>query len=192
MISYGKQSIDQSDIDAVVDILKGDRLTQGPAVETFANDLKLYFGARHACVVANGTAALHLTGMALGWQPGDIVITSPITFLATANCIIYAEATPDFVDIDPNTYTLDPKLVEKKVKAYQSKGNKVKAIIGVDSGIIDLILIGKINQEILQQLIVKTEKLINRKIRPMILTKQEFKKLDKTLDIEHAFPIWGG
>ena len=100
MISYGKQSIDQSDIDAVVEVLKSDWLTQGPAVEIFENDLKHYFGSKHACAVSKGTAALHLTGPALGWQPGDIVITTPITFLATANCIIYAGATPDLVDID--------------------------------------------------------------------------------------------
>ena len=132
MISYGKQSIDQDDIDSVVKVLKGDWLTQGPAVETFENHLQNYFGAKHTCAVANGTAALHLTGMALGWQPGDIVITTSITFLATANCIAYAGATPDFVDIDPVTYTIDPNLVEEKVKFYQSKGKKVKAIIGVD------------------------------------------------------------
>ena len=132
MISYGKQSIDQTDIDAVVKILKGDWLTQGPAVQTFENDLQNYFGAKHVCAVANGTAALHLSGLALGWQKDDIVITSPITFLATANCIVYAGATPDFVDIDPATYTIDPSLVEEKVKAYQSSGKKVKAIIGVD------------------------------------------------------------
>ena len=132
MISYGKQSIDQSDIDAVVDVLNGDWLTQGPSVETFENDLKLYFGARHACAVANGTAALHLTGLALDWQPGDIVITSPITFLATANCILCAGATPDFVDIDANTYTIDPNVLEEKIRVYESKGRKVKAVIGVD------------------------------------------------------------
>lgn len=132
MISYGKQSIDQTDIDAVVEVLQGDWLTQGPSVNTFENDLKNYFGANHACAVSNGTAALHLTGLALGWQPGDIVITTPITFLATANCIVYAGATPDFADINPFTYTIDPNLVEEKVKAYQSKGKKVKAIIGVD------------------------------------------------------------
>jgi UDP-4-amino-4,6-dideoxy-N-acetyl-beta-L-altrosamine transaminase len=132
MISYGKQTIDQSDIDAVVKVLKSDWLTQGPAVKIFENDLMNYFGSNHACAVANGTAALHLTGLALGWQAEDIVITTPITFLATANCIVYAGATPDFVDIDPVTYTIDPNLVEKKVKAYQSKGKKVKAIIGVD------------------------------------------------------------
>jgi len=132
MISYGKQSIDQSDIDAVVKVLKGDWLTQGPAVEDFEDDLKNYFGAKHACVVSNGTAALHLAGLALGWKPGDIVLTTPLTFLATANSIVYSAATPDFVDIDVETYTIDPNLVEEKVKAYQEKGKKVKAIMGVD------------------------------------------------------------
>ena len=131
-LSYGKQSIDQSDIKAVVEVLKSDWLTQGPAVETFENDLKNYFGANHACAVANGTAALHLTGLAMGWQQGDIVITSPITFLATANCIVYSGATPDFVDIDPVTYTIDPNQVEEKIKFYQSSGRNVKAVIGVD------------------------------------------------------------
>ncbi|HIC43552.1 MAG TPA: aminotransferase class I/II-fold pyridoxal phosphate-dependent enzyme, partial [Sulfurimonas sp.] len=132
MISYGKQSIDQSDIDAVVEVLKRDWLTQGPAVETFENDLKNYFGAKHCCAVSNGTAALHLTGLALGWHPGDVIITTSITFLATANCIVYAGATPDFVDIDPVTYTIDPNKVEEKIKVYKSKGKKVKAVIGVD------------------------------------------------------------
>jgi len=132
MISYGKQFIDQSDIDAVVKVLKGDWLTQGPIVQKFENDLKSYFGAKYCCAVSNGTAALHLTGLALGWKPGDIVITSPITFLASANCIVYAGATPDFVDIDPLTYIIDPNLVEDKVKTYQSQGKKIKAVIGVD------------------------------------------------------------
>ena len=132
MISYGKQCIDQSDIDAVVKVLKSDWLTQGPAVETFENDLKSCFGAGHVCAVANGTAALHLTGLALGWQPGEIVITSPITFLATANCIVYAGATPDFVDIDPFTFTIDPNKLEDRIKDYQLKGRRVKAVIGVD------------------------------------------------------------
>ena len=132
MISYGKQFIDQPDIDAVVDVLNSDWLTQGPAVGTFENDLKDYFGAKYCCAVSNGTAALHLTGLALGWRPGDIIITSPITFLATANCIVYARATPDFVDIDPVTYTIDPNQLENKIKAYQSQGKKVKAVIGID------------------------------------------------------------
>jgi perosamine synthetase len=132
MISYGKQTIDKSDIEAVVEVLKGDWLTQGQAVGIFENDLKNYFGAKHACAVSSGTAALHLSGLALGWQPDDVIITTPITFLATANCIVYAGAIPDFADIDPVTYTLDPNLVEDKIKAHQSKGEKVKAVIGVD------------------------------------------------------------
>ena len=124
MISYGKQSIDQLDINAVVDILKGDWLTQGPAVETFENDLKNYFGAKYCCAVSNGTAALHLAGLALGWKTGDIVLTTPLTFLATANCIVYAGATPDFVDIDPYTYTIDPNKLVEKIKAYHSEGKR--------------------------------------------------------------------
>jgi dTDP-4-amino-4,6-dideoxygalactose transaminase len=132
MISYGKQSIDQTDIDAVVKVLKGDWLTQGPAVETFEADLQKYFGAKHVCAVSNGTAALHLAALTLGWQPNDIVITSPLTFLATANSIVYAGATPDFSDIDPMSYTIDPNKVEKKVKHYHSVGKNVKAIIGID------------------------------------------------------------
>lgn len=107
MISYGKQSIDQTDIDAVINVLKGNWLTQGSAVKTFEKDLQNYFGAKNVCSVSNGTAALHLAGLALGWKTGDIVLTTPLTFLATANCIVYAGATPDFVDIDPYTYTID-------------------------------------------------------------------------------------
>ncbi len=132
MISYGKQSIDQADIDSVVEILKGEWLTQGPAVEKFEVGLKNYFGAKHACAVSNGTAALHLAALALNWKPGDIVLTSPITFLATANCIIYAGAIPDLVDIDPVSYTIDPNQVEEKIKSFRSKGKSVKTVIGVD------------------------------------------------------------
>ncbi len=132
MISYGKQTIDQADIDSVVEALKGDWLTQGPAVEKFEVDLQNYFGAKYACVVSNGTAALHLAGIALGWKTGDIVLTTPLTFLATANCILYSGATPDFADIDPVFFTIDPNQIEEKVKSYQSKGKRVKAVIGVD------------------------------------------------------------
>ena len=132
MISYGRQSLDQSDVDAVVKVLKGDWLTQGPAIERFENDLKQFFGAKHACAVSNGTAALHLTSLSLGWEPDNIIITSPITFLATVNCIVYSGSIPDFVDIDPQSYNIDPNIVEDKVKAYRSNGKQVKAIIGVD------------------------------------------------------------
>jgi len=132
MISYGKQTLDQSDIDAVLKVLNSDWLTQGPAVETFENDLQKYFGTRHACAVSNGTAALHLVAIALGWKPDDIIITSPVTFLASANCILYVGATPDFADIDASSYTIDPNKIEEKVKYYRLKGKSIKAIIGVD------------------------------------------------------------
>jgi len=132
MISYGKQSLDQSDIDAVVSILKSEWLTQGPGVKRFEKDLKNYFNSNKACAVANGSAALHLTGLALGWKPKDIIITSPITFLATVNSIVHAGATPDFVDINQNSYSIDPNQVEKKIKDYFSKGKSVRAVIGVD------------------------------------------------------------
>ena len=124
--------MDQSDIEAVVDALQSDWITQGPNVKKFENNLETYFGADHACAVSNGTAALHLTGIALNWEQGDVIITSPITFLATANCILYRDATPDFSDIDPITYTLEPNALQDKIKLLRSKGKKVKAVIGVD------------------------------------------------------------
>tara|TARA_B100000287_G_C20622504_1_gene776499 strand:+ start:373 stop:1533 length:1161 start_codon:yes stop_codon:yes gene_type:complete len=132
MISYGKQSIDQSDIDCVLEVLKSDWLTQGPAVELFESHLKTYFGSNHACVVSNGTAALHLVGLALGWQKDDIIITTPITFLSTANCILFSGSQPDFADIDHCSYTINPNLVEEKIKYHMSRGKQVKAVIGVD------------------------------------------------------------
>ena len=122
MISYGKQSIDQGDIDAAIRVLKGDWLTQGPAVKNFETDLKNYFGANYACAVANGTAALHLTALALEWRPGDIIITTPITFLATANIIVYSVAQPDFVDICDKTYCIDTNKLEDKIKKYSPLG----------------------------------------------------------------------
>ena len=132
MISYGKQTIDKSDIDSVIEVLKGGWLSSGPAVKTFEDDLNKYFGSKHASAVSSGTAALHLIGQALEWQSDDIVITSPLTFLATANSIVYAGATPDFVDIDPITYTIDPNKAEGKIKSYLKKGKNVRAIIGID------------------------------------------------------------
>jgi len=132
IISYGKQSLDQADIDSVVRVLSGDWLTQGPAIEIFENDLNHYFGSKFSCAVSNGTAALHLTGLCLGWKESDVIITTPLTFLATANSILYSGATPSFVDIDPDNYTIDPNLVEEKIKYHHKMGQKVKAIIGVD------------------------------------------------------------
>ena len=132
IISYGKQTIGDDDIDSALRVLQSDWLTQGPAIKIFENHLNDYFGSNFACAVSNGTAALHLAGLALGWGNEDIIITTPLTFIATANSIVYNGASPDFVDICKSTYTIDPNLLEKKVKAYRSRGINVKAVIGVD------------------------------------------------------------
>ena len=132
MISYGKQLISEEDINAVINVLKSDYLTQGPAVEMFESSLGSYFGAKHCCVVSNGTAALHLASKALNWKKDDIVLTSPITFLATANCIVYSGATPDFVDINHKDYNIDINKLEEKILFYKSIGKKIKAVVGVD------------------------------------------------------------
>ena len=116
MINYGKQSIDRKDISEVLKVLKSDWLTQGPQVNKFELALKKYFGAKYCSVVSNGTAALHLTGLALGWKKGDVVLTSPISFLASSNCILYSGATPDFVDIESTSYNIDLSKLEKKIK----------------------------------------------------------------------------
>jgi len=132
ILCYGKQSLDENDIEAVVKVLRSDWLTQGPVVEQFESAFREKFDCRFAVAVSNGTAALHLTALGLSWSAGDVVITSPLTFLATANAILYTGATPDFVDIDPQTYTLDLEKLESKIKALISKRHSVKAVIGVD------------------------------------------------------------
>lgn len=130
--SYGKQTIEQDDIDAVVEVLKSDWLTQGPKVLEFENALSEKFKTKYVSAVANGTAGLHLIGLALGWQKNDIIITSPITFLASANCILYNNAVPDFVDIDKNYYTIDVNKLEEKIKSYRGQGKNIKAVVAVD------------------------------------------------------------
>ena len=111
MIPYGRQSIDDEDIAAVVAVLKGDWLTQGPGVEEFEHALAAATGAAHAVAFANGTAALHGAAAAAELGPGDVVATSPLSFVASANCVRYVGATPTFVDIDPATLNLDPARV---------------------------------------------------------------------------------
>ena len=115
MISYGKQSINQDDIDAVVDVLRSDFLTQGPRVAEFENDLANYCGSQYAKTVSNGTAALHLAYLAIGLKQGDIVWTTPNTFVATANAALYCGATVDFIDIDSKTYNLSINSLKKKL-----------------------------------------------------------------------------
>ena len=111
-LPYGKQSIDQADIDAVCEALKSDFLTCGPLVEEFEKSFAEFVGAKDAVVVCNATAALHLAMLVAEIGPGDRVVTSPNTFLSSANCAAFVGATPDFCDIDPRTYTLCPKSLE--------------------------------------------------------------------------------
>ena len=128
MISYGKQSINQDDIDAVVDVLKSDFLTQGPKVVEFENDLANYCEATYAKAVNSGTAALHLAYLAIDLEQGDIVWTTPNTFVATANAALYCGATIDFVDIDPKTYNLSIDCLKEKL-IQAKKDNKLPKLV---------------------------------------------------------------
>jgi UDP-4-amino-4,6-dideoxy-N-acetyl-beta-L-altrosamine transaminase len=129
-IPYGKQHVTQEDIDAVVSVLKSDFWTQGPAVPEFEKNFAEYVGAKYAVAVANGTAALHLCTLALNVKPGDKVITSPITFVASANCVAYCGGEVVFADIDRETYLLDINEVRKLLEADTEK--QIKGIIPVD------------------------------------------------------------
>jgi UDP-4-amino-4,6-dideoxy-N-acetyl-beta-L-altrosamine transaminase len=129
-IPYGKQEITQADIDAVVAALQSDFLTQGPKIAEFEQAFANYVGCDYAVAVANGTAALHLCTLALGVQPGDKVITTPITFAASANCVCYCGGEVVFADIDPTTYLLDFDSV-RSLLAQHPKGT-FKGIIPVD------------------------------------------------------------
>jgi UDP-4-amino-4,6-dideoxy-N-acetyl-beta-L-altrosamine transaminase len=115
MIPYGRQEITQQDIDAVVDVLKSDFLTQGPQVPLFEKAIKDAVNVEYALAVNSATSALHIACLALGVGIGDVVWTTPITFVASANCALYCGADVDFVDIDPATYNLSPELLEQKL-----------------------------------------------------------------------------
>lgn len=129
-INYGKQSINQKDIKAVIKVLKSDFLTTGPKVQEFENKLRNLIGSKYSVVVSSGTAALHLIGLVERWSKNDLIITTPISFLASANCVIYNNASIDFVDITKDTYTIDPKKLEKKILKIKNK--KLRAVIAVD------------------------------------------------------------
>lgn len=124
-LPYGRQWVDEEDIQAVVDVLRSDYLTTGPAIEKFERAFADYVGAKYAVAIANGTAALHAACFAAGIEAGDEVITTPITFAASANCVLYCGGTPVFADIDPTTYNIDPKEIRKKIT------QKTKALIPV-------------------------------------------------------------
>lgn len=125
-LPYGRQSIDDEDIQAVVDVLRSDWITTGPSVERFENDVCGYTGARHGIAVANGTAALHTAMFGLNIGKGDEVIVTPMTFAASANCILYQGGTPVFADVEKDTLLLDPAAVEAAITP------RTKAIIAVD------------------------------------------------------------
>jgi len=129
-IPYGRHNITQEDIDAVVNVLKSDFLTQGPNIKMFEEAFAEYVGAKYAVAVSNGTAALHLNVLALNLNPGDKVITTPITFVASANCVRYCGGEVIFADIDPETYLLDINKVRELLE--KDRGKEIKGIIPVN------------------------------------------------------------
>ncbi|WP_322923979.1 UDP-4-amino-4,6-dideoxy-N-acetyl-beta-L-altrosamine transaminase [Paenibacillus campi] len=126
MLPYGQQWLDESDIESVINVLQGAFITQGPTIEAFEQKVAQYVGTAYAVAFTNGTAALHGACFAAGISAGDEVITTPITFIASSNCVLYQGGTPVFADIDPHTYNIDPDQVEKLISAH------TRAIIGVD------------------------------------------------------------
>ena len=125
-IYYGRQWIGEDDIRAVEEVLRSDYITCGPKVDEFEQELARYTGAKYAVAVSNGTAALHCACLAAGIGPGDEVITTPLTFAASANCALYCGARPVFADVDPHTYNIDPASVRAHIT------DKTKAIVAVD------------------------------------------------------------
>ena len=123
---YGRQWIDQDDIQSVCDTLSSDFITCGPKVDEMERELCNYTGAKYTVAVSNGTAALHCACIAAGIKAGDEVITTPLTFAASANCALYCGATPVFADIDPETYNIDPESIRKCIT------DKTKAVVAVD------------------------------------------------------------
>lgn len=131
MIPYGRQDITQEDIDAVVEVLHSNNLTQGPAVPRFEQAVIKHCYAKHALAVNSATSALHIACLALDLGPGDWLWTTPITFVASSNCALYCGAKVDFVDIDPRTYNLCPKALEEKLIAAEQNGRLPKIVVPV-------------------------------------------------------------
>jgi perosamine synthetase len=130
LLPYGRQNLDETDIRAVEDVLRSDWLTTGPKIGEFEEQFAAWIRARHAVSFSSGTAALHGAAFAAGLGPGDEAITTPMTFCATANCILYQGATPVFADVSADTLNLDPEEVSRKISARAS--SRMKAIIAVD------------------------------------------------------------
>ena len=131
MIPYGRQNISEEDINAVIEVLRSDFITQGPVVPEFEKSVADYCGAKHAVAVNSATSALHIACLALGVGPGDLVWTSPITFVASANCARYCGADVDFVDIDPRTYNLSVASLAEKLEQAKRDGRLPKVLIPV-------------------------------------------------------------
>ena len=124
LINYGKQFLDNTDISNVRKVLKSNFLTQGSEVEKFETQLKKKLKAKYCSAVSSGTAALHLLGLALGWKKNDVVITTPLSFVATSNSILYAGAQPVFVDIDYKSGNICPNNLNEKIKELKKKKKK--------------------------------------------------------------------
>ncbi len=124
-LPYGKQWIDDAEIDEVIDTLKSNWITTGPKMRLFEDNFKKYIGSKYAIAVNSGTAALHISTSGIDIKPGDEVITTPLTFVASANCVVYRGGTPIFADIKKDTYNIDPNEIRKKITT------KTKAIIPV-------------------------------------------------------------
>ena len=131
MIAYGRQDINQADIDAVVAVLQSDFLTQGPQVPLFEQTVAKHVGSKHALAVNSATSALHIACIALGLGHGDWLWTTPVTFVASANCGLYCGAQVDFMDIDPCTYNLCPKALEAKLQVAEKAGKLPKVLVAV-------------------------------------------------------------
>ena len=131
MIYYGKQDINEADIQAVEAVLRSDFLTQGPAIERFEQRVAAYCGVKYAVAVCNATSALHIACLAAGLGRGDLLWTSPITFVASANCARYCGADVDFVDIDENTYNISVPALEQKLQAAKRQGRLPKIVVPV-------------------------------------------------------------
>ena len=131
MVPYGRQDINQLDIDAVIAVLQSDFLTQGPVVPAFEKAVSDHCGAQHAVAVNSATSALHIACLALGVGKGDSVWTTPTTFVASANCALYCGAMVDFVDIDPRTYNMSVERLAEKLAVAESAGKLPKVVIPV-------------------------------------------------------------
>lgn len=131
MIPYGRQDINQADIESVLEVLQSDFLTQGPVVPLFEKTVAEYCGVTHAVAVNSATSALHIACLSLGLGPGDYLWTSPITFVASSNCALYCGALVDFVDIDPLTYNISVELLAEKLAQAEKEGKLPKIVVPV-------------------------------------------------------------